>query len=822
MGPPRLTEPTALRFDEIIGMAVLLVASACSACQRPVRASLPRPPVVGIGVGAVAKAGDGTDHGSSRESPFPVWASSAIDSLVTDVIARGGVVGAVVVAGTTSGVVYERAFGARATVPAYEPMTEDTIFDLASLTKPLATTTSIALLAEDGRLRFDEPLATYFPGCAFAKDERVTVRALLTHTSGLPPDIPRSRYEAGTDAAIAAICGATVRPPGEAFVYSDAGFVLLGELVRRVSGTGLDAFSRARIFEPLGMGDTEFLPAPSKLPRIGPTEPRDGRMIRGVVHDPVAFRLGGVAGHAGLFGTARDVARYAQMVLGQGEIPTTAGVRRLMERVTVRQLFAPHDVPGGIRALGWDVQSSFSQNRPAGFSRRSVGHTGFTGTSLFIDRQGGRFVVLLTHRVHPDGRGNTQGLAARVGQVVADALPVEPTSVPDVAVGQSETRTSPPSGSTAGIDALLERAELFPGRRLALLTNDASRTATGARVIDALASRLGPRLVALLSAEHGLAAKAEGAIADARDAATGLPVFSLYGDRQALPAEILGKVDTVLVDLQDVGVRYYTYAGTMKRVMADAATNAIGVVVLDRPNPLGGVRVLGPTRRSTKGTMPMPILHGMTMGELAEMFLAEDHLPLDLTVIPLRGWSRSSAFDGVWHGPSPNLPTLRAVAFYPRTSLVEATNVSVGRGTSMPFEVVGAPYIDKAQFSRDLQARLPQGVLAEPVEFVPDVVPFRGKVCKGVRLRVQDESVDPLAIGVALAQSLLGSYPQDYKPDGLVRLLEDSRLVDGLRAGQGITVLQGSWAKDLAQFRAKREKYLLYGMTPELSADRVP
>jgi CubicO group peptidase (beta-lactamase class C family) len=319
------------------------------------------------------------------------------------------------------GGIYEKSYGSRALVPAREPMTDDTIFDAASLTKVVATAPAVMLLIERGRVKLDQRVSVYIPEFTGERRELVTVRELLTHTSGLPPDIETKTDWQGEAEAIRKACAEKLQnPPGTVFKYSDINFILLGEIVQRVSRTPLEVFVQREIYGPLKMTDTGYLPPPEKLPRIAPTEVVDGRPWRGVVHDPTSRHMGGVAGHAGLFTTAADLARYARMLLNLGELD---GVR-IFQPDTVKLMTAVQSPPAisAQRGLGWDIDTPFSGPRGDIFPIGSYGHTGWTGGSLWIDPFSKTFVIFLSNRNHPTEAGNVIALRRKLGTLAAQAL----------------------------------------------------------------------------------------------------------------------------------------------------------------------------------------------------------------------------------------------------------------------------------------------------------------------------------------------------------------------------------------------------------------
>ena len=360
-----------------------------------------------------------------RAAPEQVGMATArlerLDAVVERAIADGEVPGAVLLVTRDGRVVYEKAFGRRALRPRREEMTVDTIFDMASLTKVMATATSIMILAEEGKLSLSDPVALHLPEFAAFDKDSVTILQMLTHFSGLRPDIDLDEAWDGRGEALErGFAERLVEVPGERFVYSDINYFVLGELVERVSGRTLELFSRERIFEPLGMSDTGFLPAAEKASRIAPTQWRDGRMLRGEVHDPTAQRMGGVAGHAGLFSTAGDTARFALALINGGAL----GEARILSPLAAKKMTtnqSPPEQPDW-RGVGFDIRTRFSSVRGDLFPVGSFGHTGFTGTSLWLDPDSRTAVILMTSRLHPDGGGDVAGLRKKVATVAAAAI----------------------------------------------------------------------------------------------------------------------------------------------------------------------------------------------------------------------------------------------------------------------------------------------------------------------------------------------------------------------------------------------------------------
>src|SRR5689334_12175116 len=348
---------------------------------------------------------------------------SAVDLLVQEQINDQSITGAVLLVGHGGKIVHQKAFGLRATSPRTEGMTLDTIFDLASLTKVVATTPSVMRLIQYGQVRLDEPVAHYIPDFGMNGKDAVTVRQLLTHYSGLQPDIDLNPPWQGRDSAFRLAHEEKLQAPqGSIFIYSDTNFIVLGELVQRLSGMPLDKYAAVHIFQPLGMKRTGYLPPRQWISKVAETYAPDRKQIlRGVVHDPRAERMDGVAGHAGVFGTAGDLALYAQALISKKSILSSD----IIEKMTT-----PQQPPNAteVRGLGWDIDSSFSSNRGALLPVGSFGHTGFTGTSMWIDPYTNTYVILLTNSVLPRQGAALISLRARVATAVAALLHLDVTS----------------------------------------------------------------------------------------------------------------------------------------------------------------------------------------------------------------------------------------------------------------------------------------------------------------------------------------------------------------------------------------------------------
>jgi uncharacterized protein YbbC (DUF1343 family)/CubicO group peptidase (beta-lactamase class C family) len=772
-----------------------------------------------------------SDPRSESANPSP-QSLEAIAPAVEQAIEAGKAPGAVVLVGHQGQVVYFKAFGYRALVPQKLPMTETTVFDLASLTKVVATTTAVMQLVEQGKIRLEQPVADYWPAFKANGKGEITVRELMTHYSGFGPDLDLKPEWAGYDTAMKMIVAESpVVLPGTRFIYSDINYETLGELVRRVSGEPLDVYCAKHIFGPLGMRETMFKPPASLRDRIAPTQYHEaaaGKILWGEVHDPTARNMGGVAGHAGLFSTAPDLSVFAQMLLDGG---TWQGVHILSPESVDKMTTA--ETPFGkmaVRGLGWDIDSPYSSNRGDLFPIGSFGHTGFTGTSLWIDPFSHTYVILLTNSVHPAGEGNVIALRAQVSNIVASAYAGVPPPE-EVAKRLSSTgyyelmysyREEPTRNGKVqtGVDVLeAEQFKMLAGLRLGLITNHSGRDANGRRTIDLLHRAQGVKLKAIFSPEHGLLGKADERVSSTTDPDTGLPVYSLYGDTERPTDRMLEGLDALVFDIQDVGVRFYTYITTLGYSMEAAAHKGLAFYVLDRPNPISGIPVEGPMLDrdllSFVAYLPMPVRHGMTVGELAQMFNAENHLGVKLRVIKMKDWRREDWYDETglpWINPSPNLRSLAEVTLYPGVALVEGANVSVGRGTDTPFEVLGAPWMDGKKLAEYLNERKIQGVRFLPTDFTPRESRFAGKVCRGIQINLLDrEALDAPEMGVEIAAALYKLFPKDFQLDDTLSLVGSRAVLDGIRRNHDPRRIAYLWEQDgLSDFRKTRVKYLLY------------
>jgi uncharacterized protein YbbC (DUF1343 family)/CubicO group peptidase (beta-lactamase class C family) len=758
---------------------------------------------------------------------------AAVDAIIEQAIADGNIPGAVLLVGHNGKIVYRKAYGSRALEPKREPMTLDTVFDLASLTKVIATTTAVMQLVELGKVRLNDPVAKYLPDFAQNSKDDVTVRQLLTHYSGFEPDLDlKTPWEGKETAYHMAFAETLQNPPGSAFVYSDINFITLGALVEKVSGEPLDEYTTRHIFTPLKMLHTRFVPPASWIAKVAPTQyDENEHMLRGVVHDPTARRMGGVAGHAGLFSTADDLSKFAQALLNGG-----AGI---LSPLAVEKMTTPETPPAAplLRGFGWDIDSPFSSNRGDLLPVGSFGHTGFTGTSMWIDPTTQTYIILLTNAVHPRGKGTAIALRSKVATEVAAALPLTTDekeklrwlSITGYNEAQSGGRRIGTRNGTVknGIDVLEAHAfdvlkQPEGKKRIGLVTNQTGLDADGRRTIDILAQAPGISLDAIFSPEHGVTGTVDTTdINNSKDVATGVPVYSVYGATNAArhpPEEVVKNLDAIVFDVQDAGVRFYTYETTLGYFLEAAAKAGIELIVLDRPDPITGSFVQGPVseanRESFTNYWTVPVRHGMTIGELAKMFNAERSLNAKLTVVPLEGWQRGDWFDSTglsWVNPSPNLRSVTEAALYPGVALIEGTNISVGRGTDTPFERVGAPWIKSRELASYLNARAIAGVRFVPVTFTPSSAVYSGQQCQGVNILLTDRNaLDAPELGLELAAALHKLYATDFKIERMTELLANQPAFEALIAGQDPRRIAQDWQPDLATFQQVRKKYLIY------------
>ena len=882
---------------------------------------------------------------AAQRNPTATPDFTPVSTLINQAIAAKKLPGAVVLIGHNDKVVFERAYGNRVAageIPGMysvaEPMTEDTIFDMASLTKSLVTATAMMQLYEAGKFQFDDPVAKYLLAFAANGKENVTIRELLTHYSGLPADVDLKDPWglAAPDKAEGirrAMDSSLESKPGTTFKYSDINFITLGALVEKLSGQPLDEYAEQHIFSPLKMIHTTFHAftkgcgpydvsgstielqlglhemytigcspglgiwntlsiqnvAPTAHDNEGTpaTNPSFDHLLRGTVHDPTTRRMGGVAGHAGVFSTTADISLFAQALLDKllhntGPFPLKQSTLQLMttpQQPATAQSGATIFTPDGktttgiaTRGFGWDINTAFSRPRGEIFPIGSFGHTGFTGTSLWMDPQSHTYVILLANAVYPRGNPPISALRGQVATAAARALnlPVPAcdctmcpgcpnltvTPGPEPIAPLSEVQAqiqSAGSPTLTGIDVLQSThfATLLAAAhghndhlRIGLLTNQTGLDSTGHRTVDILYHSIPQvELTTLFSPEHGiLGSKDTARVSNDTDPTTHLPIISLYGpkasDRRPTH-ESLKDLDAIVIDLQDAGVRFYTYESVVGYFLEAAAKeksmgHSLQIILLDRPNPINGVAIQGPVsdpgRESYINYMPLPIRHGLTLGELARYINGEHRhpaasspnvqLPLNapLTVVPMQHWTRTQFFDDThlpWTNPSPNLRNLTAATLYPGLGMLDSTNVSVGRGTDKPFEQIGAPYIDAPTLAAYLTKRNIPGVAFAPTTFSvtedENHYPSHGKTIPGIAFTVTDSNIlDSPELGIEIVSALQRLYPTQFNLAKTDPLIVSVNTILSLKNNEDPRVISASWKTDLDAFRQRRQAYLLY------------
>jgi uncharacterized protein YbbC (DUF1343 family) len=545
--------------------------------------------------------------------------------------------------------------------------------------------------------------------------------------------------------------------------------------------------------------------------------------------------MGGVAGHAGLFSTAEDLAIYGTMMLQHGKY---AG-ERLMSPSTMAEMTRARDINGQRRGLGWDKQSGFSRNRGELMSDAAFGHGGFTGTSMWIDPQMNLYVIFLGDRLHPDGKGEVNDLAGRIGTMACAStlrMPrtrTEPSRPAEgsPSAGGTLSKSEPPAQlnptvnrSTGnvklGIDVLeTDGFKILDGKRVGLITNQTGVDSQHVTTIGRLHEATNLKLVALFSPEHGIRGALDQAkIDDTVDEPTGVPVYSLYGESRKPSDEQLSKLDVLVFDIQDVGARFYTYPSTMCLALEAAAKAGKKFVVLDRPNPIDGVTIEGPLldkgRESFVGLQRLPIRHGLTIGEIATMFAKSKGIQDSLTVVKMEGWRRGmNLFDTglFWLNPSPNMRSLEAALLYPGIGMMEFTNISVGRGTDSPFEVLGAPWIDEQKLAAMVNnAELP-GVRVVPLRFTPTASKFANEECHGIHFVITDwDRFRSFDLGLTVAHALNKLHHDEWKPEKWKTLLASEEVYRRTVAGDDVSEILKSLEADTESFRTQKKEFELY------------
>jgi len=740
---------------------------------------------------------------------------SSIAQAVEQAIAKQQTPGAVVLVGMGDEVVLHQAFGHRMLAPQRLPMKLDTIFDMASLTKPLATATSVMQLVEEGSIVLSDPVSRYIPPFTGDGREHATIRHLLTHSAGL---VPYKNYltefgdgvpaQERRQRAVQDICSLPLaHGVGEKFLYTCLGYILLASVVEVAGGRPLDEHAAERIYAPLGMQDTCFNPSEAARDRCAATEQLPDGALVGLVHDEDARFLNGVGGNAGLFSTAHDVSLFMRAFLNGGELEGA----RILSPVSVALMASPQsELPAGVRGLGWDVEGPYAHClRGDLFATGTVGHSGYTGTSIWADMETRTYVVILTNRVHLGRDKSVQRLRSQIANIVAaGVLPKRRRFV-----------YTPAEPARTGLDILGDgEFELLGGKRVGLVSNHTGIDSRRRHILDLLQQQQHVTVGAILSPEHGFAGKLDEKVASGTHD-SGIPIHSLYGEHQAPTPEMLEGLDCLLYDIMDIGVRFYTYTTTMALCMKAAAQAGLEFILLDRPNPINGVTVAGPVLDKPFGTLaawhPIALRHGMTSAELALWSNAEYGIDCDLQIVQCEGWRREQWFDETglpWIDPSPNMRNLKQAILYPAIGALESANISVGRGTDTPFEVLGAPWIDGQRLAHRLNTSGIEELSFVPIEFTPTTREFTGERCEGVYMMLGDRArLQPVTVAVQIARLLREMWPETFAYQKIKHLTGSQNAVDMIGQLRPVEEIISSWSDELVAFGKKRQEYLIYG-----------
>jgi uncharacterized protein YbbC (DUF1343 family) len=735
-------------------------------------------------------------------------AQEALTAALSRAVKESEAPGAVGCVGEGDRLIFLEAAGNRELTPDVLPAEKDTIYDLASLTKMIATTTSVMILHEEGRIDFDAPITEYLPIPAFGK---FTVRHCLTHTAGLTAGRPFYKDCSSLNEILQVASEIDLEaPPGARRKYSDIGFMILGKVVELVGRDSLDAFARKHIFEPLEMKSTTFKPPKEWAKRCAATEKCAWRkrVIIGEVHDENAFAAGGVSGHAGLFSTAEDLSRFCRALLG-GKLFSNKTLDEMTRRGQVP--FYPW------QGLGWKLDPWACGSEGFLPSRAAIGHTGWTGTNIWIDRDSGVFSILLSNTCHPTrGSRDTAALRRIFSEAVAERF----------YPGRSNVHT--------GIDRLLwDGFDPVRGKRIALLTNQSATDELGRSVVDVFAMAADVKIAAIYSPEHGFDVKAE-AGATVKNQKGDVPIISLYGEKKRPTHEELKGVEMFVADLPDVGARYYTYMSTIFDCIEACTEANVPLMVLDRPNPVGGSILEGAIAKQTGSPVcraALPARHGMTMGELAKFFAQT--LPNDKTAsvqtYDVDGWLRPLRHDQCslpWSPPSPNIPTSETALLYVGMCLFEGTNLNEGRGTETPFYILGAPWLDAEDIVAAIAPEDRPGCVLEAARYTPKSIQgkatspqYMNEECKGIRVTVENpEQVRAFRMAVAILAAIWKRHPKKLElKKGFDVLAGGSDLREAIIAGRAAGEIVAGYESELTAFDAQRPK--LY---PSAYSEKLP
>ena len=716
---------------------------------------------------------------------------------------EGSAPGAVAYVGKNDEVFFFGGVGKKSLMPIEEDLTVDTIYDLASLTKVVATTTAIMLLYQQGKISLDDPLSKYV---SVSKFKNILIKHLLTHSSGLPAYAEWYReINSFEDFLIKLYKEDLLFLPGSAHLYSDFGFILLGHIVEVVSGTDLGTFCKSNIFQPLKMTSTFFKVPEEFVERCAPTEMCSWRkkVVRGKVHDENAYAMGGICGHAGLFSTAEDLAKFCRTMI----------YRKLLKCEVIEEMATTKIISNyPWQVLGWKTDPFWDSIEGVLPFRTALGHTGFTGTCMWWDRVSGYYSILLSNSCHPSRfRRDNKKLRKTFYNGVS------------VLINPKKLNVHP------GVDVLVrDEFKILQGAKVGLLTNSSALSAYGTSTLEILTSSDRFKVVCLFTGEHGLRVSEEAGKGESNREWEGIPIVDIFSKgKYQEKVNLLRRTDWIVIDMPDIGARYYTYIASVRKILSLAVEYNIKVLVLDRPNPLGGEVLEGPLPESDFISDVcwggVPIRHGMTLGESC-IFLKEnvkDLRKVNLRIVKVDGWFRDLMYDRVdlqWIPPSPNIPDFETSLCYVGTCLFEGTNLSEGRGTEFPFRMIGAPWFNAEKILQLLPKYAFEGVELSVCEFVPK--PISGKVshpkymgdkCNGIKIKVTEPYLfRPFTTAYELLLSISREYEDEFKfTDFFDKLAGGNFIRKSIESGYSFKSIKNQIEQDINKFVLKKPSLYL-------------
>ncbi|MCX8064636.1 MAG: DUF1343 domain-containing protein [Candidatus Hydrogenedentes bacterium] len=711
--------------------------------------------------------------------------------------------GAVAYIGRVDEVFYWGSVGKKSLIPEEEVNTIDTIYDLASLTKVVATTTAIMLLYQEGRLRLDDSIIEYIP---IGRFKNISIRHLLSHSSGLPAHAEwYKEINSIEDFLIKIYKTDLLFPPGSNHLYSDFGFILLGHIVELITGRSFESYCRLNIFEPLKMTSTFFKVPNELIGRCAPTELCGWRkkIIRGEVHDENAYALGGVAGHAGLFSTAEDLGRFCRAMIHKKLLKAEVIEEMATSRVV---LSYPWQV------LGWKTDPYWDSIEGVIPFRTALGHTGFTGTCLWWDRLSGYYAILLSNSCHPS---RTRRDNKKLRKTFFNGI--------SILINPPRFNTHP------GIDVLgRDDFKILKGAKIGVFTNSSAISVSGKTALDILTSSDKFTVTCLFAGEHGLKVSEEAGKGEVKEQFNGIPIIDVYSGQKdsSKKKQLLKKLDWIVIDIPDIGVRYYTYLASVCKLLGIAVEYDVKILVLDRPNPLGGELIEGPLPDNNFiGNVcwgRVPVRHGMTVGESCIYMkrTMKDLGSANVDVIKADGWFTDlmcDRLDLAWLPPSPNILDFETALCYIGTCLFEGTNLSEGRGTDFPFKMVGAPWLKAKDVIEILPDYSLAGVKLSACSFIPRPVlgrvshpKYMGEKCEAIKIEVIDPyRFRPFILGYELLIAISKLNGDALKFNDFFDKLAGGKFIrESIDSGIAYTSIRDKIEEDINEF--KLHKVSLY------------